>query len=388
MNLSGSKVNVDSKKPNLVIIELDYHAEILTTMCPLLANYFNVYLITTEKIWQKARSCEGSLSGVAVKSKKQKIRQFIDSQHQMLDAADLVYFNTLQKFTRFFSSFHFNCKTVWRIHNLNSMFLPKQSLAIGQVSLGKILYHLIARVFIGGRWRTQQKMLARTDYFMAPSTGIMQAFFDAHPTVKNSRWLPFVVPFSPIATDVSRSPKQDSYVIAVTGTVDPIRKDYDFLYRVILQLRKNSPKPIELHFLGGPQGKPAVAVLERFKKLNNDNTKIFTPNGYVSDEHVASIMATATCMIAPIQLKTTFKVYREVYGFSKVSGFENDIRRYAVPCFYPKTYRIDDSLKALSFGYKDENNLVSQLLALNEEKILEPTLDGVEEDLMRFRALI
>lgn len=388
MNTSHSAVKTRSDKPDLVIIELDYHAEILTTMCPLLAQHFNVYLLTTEKIWRKAKSCHSSLSGLAVKSKKQGIREFIDSQHGLLSTADLVYFNTMQKFMRFFSRFEFSCKTVWRIHNLNSILLPKQSLALGQVPLGKIIYHLIARVLIQGRWRTQRRLLARVDYLMAPSTGIIEAFFKAYPATKGNRWLPFVVPFAPLATGVTRQPKQNAHVITVTGTVDPVRKDYEFLYRVMEKLRNDSPKPIELHFLGGAQGKAGIAVLNRFKQLHCDDMQIFTSQGYVSDEHVAEVMAKATCMVAPIRLETTFKVYRETYGFSKVSGFENDIRRYAVPCFYPKAYKIDDALKPLSFGYEDEKDLVAQLLATSLQDAPSIKTDEIENALQQFRALI
>lgn len=375
-------------KPRLVIIELDYHAEILTTFCPLVSRYFDVYLLTTEKIWNKAQSCEHSLSGVSIKNKKQGIKEFMAAQKELLNSADLVYFNTLQKFIRFFSCLEFSCKTVWRVHNLNSTLLPSQSLALDKVPLRKIIYHLIARVFIEGLWRAQQKMLARVDYLMAPSTGIAQAFFTAYPAKKSNRWLPFVVPFTAITADAVRTPKPASLIIVVTGSVDTKRKDYDFLFRTMQRLSANAFKPIELHFLGGPKGKEGLMVIKRFKQLNTDTLNVFTSQGYVSDEHIAKIMATATCMIAPIRLETTFKVYRETYGFSKVSGFENDIRRYTVPCFYPKAYKIDDALMPLSFSYENEQDLVNQLQALTIKNTPALKTDGLENVLEQLRALV
>lgn len=153
-------------------------------------------------------------------------------------------------------------------------------------------------------------------------------------------------------------------------------------------LAVKSPKPIELHVLGGPKGKAGKAVLNRLMQLNSKTTQVFTAQGYVSDAHIAKIMAVATCMIAPIQQKTRFKVYRETYGCSKVSGFENDIRRYAVPCFYPKAYRIDDALHDLSFGYETEQDLVTQLINLPQHNPANQPLNSAGDEVKRLVSLI
>jgi hypothetical protein len=103
-------------KPKLLIIELDYHAEVLTTLCPILAQRFDLVLWTTDKIWHKTCLPEQLFATTLIMPKKHSVRRFWQRHQNILSKVDLIYFNTLEKHFAFFARLNFACPTIMRIH--------------------------------------------------------------------------------------------------------------------------------------------------------------------------------------------------------------------------------------------------------------------------------
>ena len=73
-------------------------------------------------------------------------------------------------------------------------------------------------------------------------------------------------------------------------------------------------------------------------------------------------MRNTDLLVSPIILDTRYKIYREKYGFTKISGVEADVIRYGVPAIIPSKYPLEENLRHLIDGYDSLESLSDLLL--------------------------
>lgn len=353
-------------RPRLLIIELDYHAEVLTTLCPILAVRFDLVLWTTDKIWKKVGLGEDLFAAVLVMPKKQRVATFWRAHESVLRSADMVYFNTLEKHFAFFAHADFECPTVMRIHNTNASLFPAKSIDWSLGNFLKVCFYLLRSVLIGRKWHYQEQLYRKTSALMLPSEGVVARMADALRKLGATNLSPYVMPFSSLgnADPVSAG---SPIVFAVTGSVDAQRKDYDVLYHALEQLKNMRPGwHMEMIFLGWAKGESAKKVLDRFAELVDDQFKLTCFRDYVSQQTFVEEMARTQFLIAPMKLAAKHKIHREYYGRTKISGIENDALRYCKPVILPKNYTLPADLNRISVSYEDSRSLCSAMLKMIE----------------------
>jgi hypothetical protein len=353
-----------ASRPRLLIIELDYHAEVLATLCPILVARFELVLWTTDKIWKKTGLARELFSDVLVMPKKQPVATYWRMHEEKLRAVDAVYFNTLEKRFAFFADLDFHCPTVVRIHNTNASLLPMQSIDWSPGNLWQIMSYFLRHVLLCRTWHHRERLYRKMSALMLPSKGVSMRMKEALLKRGIHNLSDYEMPFSCLASAVP-AVAEETAVFAVTGSVDARRKDYSVLYQALARLKIARPNwRLELVFLGWAKGKEAKKIISHFAELESDTFKVTWFCDYVSQQTFQEQMARTQFLIAPMKLAASHKIHREYYGQTKISGLENDVVRYRRPVIIPQDYTLPPDLNQIALAYSDEHTLCDAVIKM------------------------
>ncbi len=354
-------------RPRLLIIELDYHAEVLTSLCPILAERFDLVLWTTDKIWRKTGLPEHLFVSLLVMPKNAPVERFWKTHEACLRAVDFVYFNTLEKHFAFFSRAHFSCPTVMRIHNTNASLFPLSSIDWSFHNARKLCSYVLWRVLLCRAWHHRAGLYRNMSLLMLPSEGVLARMGPAARACGFTNISDYCLPLSSLG-DARPVARNDRVVFAVTGSVDEQRKDYDVLLHALTELKKARPEcRMEMIFLGWAKHERAKKVVQRFAALADDQLKLTSFCSYVSDDDFAEQMARVHFLIAPMKLRACHKIHREFYGQTKISGLENDSVRYRKPVIVPRDYTLPKDLNRIALAYSDGRSLCDAMIKMIDE---------------------
>mgnify|MGYP000377040243 FL=1 len=123
------------QKTKIALIELYGHNEVLYILFRLLKGDFEISVFTTQEIMQDAEDYfDDRLENWNSQSLSESKENFIKRHIQVLNNQDIVIFITLVSSFRFFAKTIFEAKTIFLIHNINTMLLPEQKFWIDQSS--------------------------------------------------------------------------------------------------------------------------------------------------------------------------------------------------------------------------------------------------------------
>ena len=368
----GMSVNsCEEKKLQLLIVEFDYHAEVLSTICPTLADYFHITLFTTPKIWRKVHFAQECDVNVALLRPGENLKQFFSRQSNTLNGIDIIYFNTLEKRFQFFASRQWRQPIILRVHNVNATFNPWRSIDFGCVNPLRILWHVLRKGIIGSAWRDRKKMLDKADCLMLPSDGVMKYCFEHSLIPRSEKIANFCLPFSvpKVANkfgDAFIEKSRSELVIAVAGTVDPERKDYSILLGAIQGAKKRLSKKIVLHFIGAVKGSEGRKIIDQFVALEDHQFEFHYSLKHVPEQKMSEIMSQVDFFIAPILLATKFKIHREYYGKTKVSGIENDMVNFCKATLITQGYSLPGYLSDGAEMFNGAQELEDKIIAWSQ----------------------
>lgn len=351
-----------NSKPKILIVELNYHAEILLTLCDLLREHYDLIVVSTEKIWRKTNLKADDIYALALKPKRESIASFWRRQSEVLSQADLIYFNTLEKNLKFFSGMEFKAPTIIRVHNAHTELAPWQTIDWRPKFWPGIAGYIAFTVVLRRRWYLKRILIDKASQVMLPNSAIAD-YVRQKNWLENQKIADFSLPFSFLAPEMPRNTAASTVVkIAVLGSVDVRRKSYDILYLALKSIKDLFNVPVELLFLGEIKGDTGRQVVEQFDALQARNFRFRTSGGYVTAEEMERYMTEVNFLIAPIKVATRFKINYEVYGQSKASGVENDIIRYRKPALVTADYRISKELEPVCESFADSADLAKKLI--------------------------
>lgn len=368
-------------KIKLLIVEMDYHASLLDFLCPLLKERFDLTLLCTRKIWDKTSLRESNFDAVCIKEKKESISQFMRRAQPLVQSADVLYFNTLEKHVVYFSHYDFPVPVIWRIHNANATFRPWQSLNLTYANWAKVAWYAFVKAALTRVWQAKARLAKRADLIMMPTVGVMEYSLENGLISKEQKISPFCLPFSHLKEVNHEVPDpRERLVISVTGTVDVARKDYTHLFEAISLLKRRYSGAIELHFLGAVRGEHGKEVVARFQSLEDANFSFFFGSGFVPQSEVDAVMSKTHFLVAPIKLDSNFKMHKEIYGSTKMSGVEIDLINYQKIAFVPEEYHVADNMRKVLRKYKGANDLYEQMLQIAQRGVkMDAEFKGLKE---------
>lgn len=356
----------DTVKPvvHLVVVELHHHSELIRNVVEVLGNgLFKISIVTLPKILEAAglNADGGAVFTAHLKRPDESVGAFIHRMNLVFESADVLYFNTIRHYWEELAQIESSAPSMARVHNAHCDFAPWGHFHKPLVNVFGILSHLIRKVLIGGEWRAKNKLFRKIDYFMFPNQAITD-YVLKNKWLPASRVLPPVLPFGFLGEQQAQ-PKTDEEVrIAITGKVTNAKKDFDLVYRAFKACLAQLDKPVRLVLLGKAADKQAQSVLAKFKSLESPMFALDYSESYVPAEVFEEKVKHIDFLLAPIQVDTHFRKYREVYGKSKASGIDVDVLLYRKPSLVVSGYQMKDALNGVVEYFEPTPLSLSQML--------------------------
>jgi hypothetical protein len=197
----------------------------------------------------------------------------------------------------------------------------------------------------------------KMDYFCFPSEQVTAY-------VKGKNYLPHkkILPEFPIVySSVKNQVPSGVVTIAIIGNIEVRRRNYDIVLKAFSEMVDALDAEVELLLLGRPIGYYGRSTIRRFKKLNRKHFKVTTFDSYIPQETFEAYVAKTHFLIIPAYEKTHYKLFKELYGYTKISGNINDMITYSKPAIIPSSYPLPEILKTVSETYEGRTEL-KQLL--------------------------
>lgn len=352
-------------KPRLLIIELDYHAEVLRAICPILATRFSLTIWTTDRIWREAGLSEDYFDDLLIMPKNSSLNIFWRKYEKTFSSIDLVYFNTLEKNFSFFNSVNFDCPTIMRIHNVNASLFPFESIDWSLLKTLKVFNYLLRKVVLSRWWYVRKALYFKMDLLMLPNSTIVKNFEAKAKALGYRNISNYCLPFFSLGEAKNHEIEDGKVVFAITGAVDPKRKEYGSLLSAIRLFKERCTHvKLRMLLLGAPKGKAGLKVVSQFKLLEDERFELEYYRDYVPNDVVCEKMLKVQFLVAPIKLKAKHKIHTEYYGGSKISGVESDVVNYRKPVILPEKYNLPRELQGVGFTYSSAEGLCHHLEAL------------------------
>ncbi|MEQ8474373.1 MAG: hypothetical protein RIC35_24465 [Marinoscillum sp.] len=353
-------------KIKLLIIEFDYHSEVLRDLCLLCAeSEFVLTIFTSEKTWNSVGLSEDIPHlEVFIKKKGLSLKDFFKQYQTVTDSNDIVLFNTCASNFKFFSRYRFNIPCVLRIHNYNSYFERTENLQFDLNSWQYDLEHLFYRSLWRRDWYYRRKFLKCINYFMFPNEVITEYARNRgrieHKKILKS--LPYT--FSRSFHEI----KNTEIIITVVGTVEKKRRNYDELIDALALASPSFNQPVKLVLLGKLKGNYGQKIKLKLATLSNPKLQVVTYEQFVPQATYDDIMTRSSFQIVPINLETRYQICSEKYGLTKISGAESEMIKYQLQSVFPNGYLVPEELVQLTTNYSSTADLAERIIELVNQK--------------------
>ncbi|GAB4324666.1 MAG: hypothetical protein Kow00127_17340 [Bacteroidales bacterium] len=349
----------------VTIIEVDYHPEVLYNTCRLLA-VTDLKVVVFTKGWIYRQIISDELSGSQfqwfVEETSSAIRKTIRSRLELINSSDIVLFNTLASHFRFFTRLGITAPTLLRIHNVNAYLRPGRSFrpVFTPHYLFKDTSHIVRKTIGQSDWYWRARFLQKVDSIVFPDEFIEQK-------VKEQRLWPEerIAPFLPITFRdplLKKSEAGEIVRITIPGTIDNRRRDYRLVMEAIRKVAGKLEKEVELILLGRPKGSYGRKIAAGFMRLQTDRLRITTFDGKIPMEKFRQYLRETDFFILPVVIPTRYTIYREYYGYTKISGSINDMIVAGKPSLINRDYPLNRHLREICTTFDTPESLAGHLL--------------------------
>lgn len=372
---------------NIALLELFYHQECLYSLGKaLLHSNHNITIFTKESIYSELIKESGFAQFHWVTQPAAKpMKKFWFENSNLLKNQDIIIILTVESNFRLFTKINTRGKVILQIHNANCWLKPfvNIKLKFTPYYLWKDFSYFIRYFILQLDWYYKKRIIENSNFITFPQNRIKDNFSRLLPPEK-------ILPPLPLAVfngGKNKSPDSKKIVITIPGHVDIQRRDYYLVLRIWERLLPELGKDIELIFLGRIRRKSGSVLINKFRKLENRNFRVRCFTDRVPQDEFDLIMQSTDILLSPLIIKTRYKFYREVYGYSKLSAIESDVIRYGKPAIIPDSYKNDYTTEVFFYKYRDEGHLEEILRNIIKRDIIKHKLSELEEFLTGYTTI-
>jgi len=337
-------------KPVISIIELHYHAEVLQVMLEVLDyELFDVQLFLNKDVANKIKAPKSTPIFI--------VHNDLSRFEHEISKSDVIFFNTMADHYRKLQPIIKANKTIVRIHNANTWFgNQKRATPKNSFEMWKYTSHYLRKELVGQLSKNRQNAIHEIDRFVFPAM-----FMKNHAIKSRSVLAPkFETKVIPLAYQREKKTKiNDDLNIVIPGAIDPRKKDYALAYDVFQQLKNR--RKIKLTLLGEPKGKYGSHIIKKFNELSGSNLSIKTYSSFVPMIEFDECLTNAHLLFLPIVEETSYTMYREYYGKTKISGAINDALKMSIPIVAPNFYPIENMNEDRVFRYNNPRDVLTYI---------------------------
>lgn len=356
----------------IILIEFDYHPEVLRGTIEIFQNLpYDIDVYVLERIWGKIELDTISKNvKLYIASDKKDSRRLIKENIDSINEANLIIFNTLASQFAFFTKLNLLPPVVLRIHNSNAYLDPWNNLDFGISSfyLKKDLCYLLGRGL--GRmelyWRSKF-VREKVTYFCFPNNIIEKYAIGKGYVEKKQVVPPFPFVFSK-NTKGHKKTLNECMEITIVGAIDKRRRDYEIVFNAFNKILPFTDIKIKLNLLGKPIGAYGKGILKKFSLIEDDYFRLNYYNQFVPDSEFDDVMVRTDFLIIPIVFKGRYRIFKEIYGKTKISGNINDMILFHKPALLPDYYEVEKPVLSYIETYNSTDNLAEKLKSWIKEK--------------------
>ena len=348
----------------IAVIELEDHAECIYSLVKILSLHTDDVRFFLSKSVYDELSYMSELSSahfdITLMENTMTVERFMKDNFYAVDECSILFFTTVQQKFRSYPLSQFKGTKILRIHNAYTFSDSgrETSIDLDPYILWKDFSFFMREVVLQRFWNNYKKFKQEIDYFVFPDECILAVAKEKklYPNVKILGAIPLACMNQINSTEPTT---KERFKIVVTGVIDQRRKDYELVLKAVDRILDEGKLDlaIELILLGKPKGPYGKSIISAFRKLESDNFRLKTFTQRIAQAQFESEMSTADILLAPIQIETRYKYFKETYGQSKQSGSISDLIRYAKPLVVPDELILEDALKPYVLQYKDQQDL-------------------------------
>lgn len=372
------------------IIELDYHLECLQSSIHLFdKSDIELHVFTKKEFFNELSPiCRNhNLTWhIPVNDNQKEVNDFINEQKKLLESMNLVLFNTLESNFKFFVKFKLSTHVAVRVHNAFTFLDPLGNIKWPSdiFSFYKFISYIFREEVIKQRTYWANRFLSEVNYIMFPNVNITEFASKNITNAFDSRLLSPLPMAYPKSLRIKPKHQLDKELtIVLPGSVDPKRRNYDEIYKAFKSLSMKSKKKIKVIFLGRTNLFGANYLKKSFKNISSDKLEVVFFEKRIPMAEYENYMNSCDVMLNPIKINTSYHIFKEIYGKTKVSGAVTDIVRYGRPLILPKTYDIDMDLKSCCLTYSNKDDLFITIMNLTDNRYLNSLNDSVNSTLSK-----
>ncbi len=335
-------------KTTLAIIELHYHVEVLQIVLDVLdETQFKIHLYSTQPIVDQL----DIKHSVEVHIVEGRLSQY----HQNILACDVILINTIEDRFSEYRKIVLNKPTIVRMHNVNTWFGPqKMAKPNSAYERMKFTSYYLRKELFSHLSKKRRQFIPLVNQFIFPADFMIESAISQSPQLGTAYYAKEI----PLQFNVNKPLHVAQFnKIGIPGRIDSRKKDYVQALEVFSQL----PEGKEIYLLGKPEGRYGKQIIADFHNQLEPKLKVITSNEYVSPQKFAQQISNCDVLFLPIIEETSYTMYREYYGRTKLSGAVNDALRWGKPFLIPSSYPIENNMKPLAIPYVDSNDAVELL---------------------------
>ncbi len=358
----------------IAILEFDYHAEVLNNTLKILAQTdFKVLIFTKQKISGDVQNDKNNNKFEwYIKEKKTSLRRFIKQNLETINNCDIIIFNTLASHFRLFLSIRLKPLKILRIHNAYAYLIPGKTFKPVYTSyfIWKDFSHIVRKTIGELDWYFRRKFLHEVDYLCFPDEKIDEYAHKSN-IIKDHKTTP-ALPLASYDPSFEKTRETEEVYITIPGTIDQRRRNYELVFNAINHLDSKLNRKVILTLLGRPKDHYGQKILSRCKKIKVDKLEIKYFTKRVPFDIFDDVLRNTDFLILPIIIATKYVIYKEEYGYTKISGSINDLIHYGKPALVNKDYPLNERLKPITSQFANDKELANKILEwINKKKYIE-----------------
>lgn len=339
------------------IVELAFHNEVLRSYINILKDiadeitcFTNTFCFDQLYDYQQDAKLNWELK------KGEKNETYFKKQEKNLSDCDVVIIITLDDDLDFFSNYKWPTKSILLVHDYYAFFEPKQINYAGTI----IEKARATKSWLQYHSKSEKKkiksLIDRMDKLAAPSQSVMDFVKQRNPSPKLSEVLDFAIP--------NKKPEEkglEKTIITIPGNVIPKSRNYQAVVSAIKEIKDKIYKT-ELVILGQAKTNYGRKIIHDLEQFQNENLKIKYYQSFIHQKDFDEQLSVTDFLLLPISKVMRYRHFKEMNGFTCVSGNINDMLYFGKPAIIPKFYPLDDIYEPMVKRYNDENNLSNILL--------------------------
>jgi hypothetical protein len=318
-------------------------------------------LLTTREGWELLPSWLQHKNNISLflKERQDFTTDFISRHKSVLNEADLVIFTTLEGEYRYFSTLKLSAKTLLVLHNGNFWLDDFNNIRLSTLKdLGRLIKQASSRQFF-----LLRKIIRQVSFLALPDASITAHFRQLRPDL-SGKLLPACPFYFPLENQAP-PPISDWVHIAIPGSLDAQRRQYDIVLQALRQLLNTADlaRKVRITLLGRPVGSQGAAIARQFSRLQREGFEVKTFSETIGEREYLDCLSQANFLLMPLRGDLRYGICREKGGRTKISGTVNDALRVQRPALVDGAYALESRWKDLFTPYADADDLAGKLLS-------------------------